>query len=631
MADIILMIEDDEELSEMVREYLEPMGFEVHTRTHGATGLEALEGGSFDALLLDVMLPDADGFDLCRRIRAGSDIPILMLTARGDEADRIVGLELGADDYLPKPFNPRELLARLRAILRRGGRSSADDPAQLLRFGRLEIDREARKVRVDGEERDLTSHQFELLCVLADNAGRVLSRDQLMNNVRGVPLEAFDRSIDTHISRIRGAIEDDPAIPSASSQYAAPATYSRGARTEKRGSECRASICRSTSPSWASCCSSACWPHSPSSRSHGTRASATSSARSVLFWAKPCPARSAPTKSSRGGSSSWPSASTLTSPSSMSAEEAWQRLGSRSRRQTSTIRRESWLRDHHAGSFPLPDGRWVVARHRGGDEDHGGGGLFALALLAFAIAIGAYPVVRRITRRLEALQARVDDLGKGDLRARVRVEGSDEVARLADSFNRAAERIEQLVGSQKSLLANVSHELRTPLARLRVAIELLSTEERPELRQRIERDIEELDALIGELLLASRLDAGVELERHDDVDLLALLAEEAVHTGADVSGESVSVNGDPRMLRRLVRNLLENARRHGAGSPVEASVSRHDGGGARLLVDWDWRNCDDSMKFRLSSSRCESCPARGEPARAGSEPCDGLGNEIGEA
>jgi signal transduction histidine kinase len=245
----------------------------------------------------------------------------------------------------------------------------------------------------------------------------------------------------------------------------------------------------------------------------------------------------------------------------------------------------SWLRGDHAGSFPLPDGRWVVARHRGRDDDHAGGGIFALALLATAIAIGAYPVVRRITRRLEALQVGVDELGEGDLGARVEVEGKDEVARLAGSFNRAAARIEQLVGSQKNLLASVSHELRTPLARLRVAIELLSGEERPELRQRIERDIGELDALIGELLLASRLDASVELETRDEVDLLALLAEEAVHTGAEVSGEAVALRGDPRMLRRLVRNLLENARRYGAGSPVEARVTRDQGGGARLQVE----------------------------------------------
>jgi DNA-binding response OmpR family regulator len=162
--------------------------------------------------VLDVMLPDLDGFEVCRRVRADSDIPILMLTARGDELDRIVGLELGADDYLPKPFNPRELLARLRVILRRRVFSGTPRTAPL-RFGRLELDRDARVVRVDGTERLLTGYQFELLYALAANAGRVMSRDALMDRVRGEELEAFDRSIDVHISRIRAAIEDDPRHP----------------------------------------------------------------------------------------------------------------------------------------------------------------------------------------------------------------------------------------------------------------------------------------------------------------------------------------------------------------------------------------------------------------------------------
>jgi DNA-binding response OmpR family regulator len=162
-------------------------------------------------VLLDVMLPDADGFEVCRRIRAASDVPVLMLTARGDDTDRIVGLELGADDYLPKPFNPRELLARLRAILRR--RAAGSERRAVLRFGRLEIDREARSVRLDGRDRPLTSHQFDLLVALAESAGRVLSRDALMERVRGDALEAYDRSIDVHISRIRVAIEDDVRHP----------------------------------------------------------------------------------------------------------------------------------------------------------------------------------------------------------------------------------------------------------------------------------------------------------------------------------------------------------------------------------------------------------------------------------
>jgi len=156
------------------------------------------------------MLPDIDGFEVCRTIRTRAETPILMLTARGEEMDRVVGLEIGADDYLPKPFSPRELQARIRAILRRS-RAPAADVA--LRFGRLAIDRESRTVRVDGEEKILTSYQFDLLAALADNAGRVLNRERLLDLVKGEELEAFDRSIDVHISRIRAAIEDDPRHP----------------------------------------------------------------------------------------------------------------------------------------------------------------------------------------------------------------------------------------------------------------------------------------------------------------------------------------------------------------------------------------------------------------------------------
>jgi DNA-binding response OmpR family regulator len=206
------MIEDDESLSSMLETYLAPLGIDLHAQSNAEAGLSALAADHYDALILDVMLPDADGFDVCRRIRGESDIPILMLTARGDETDRIVGLELGADDYLPKPFNPRELLARLRAILRRRS-PPAQHGTSAWRFGRLEIDQAERSVRVDGDSVTLTAYQFDLLCVLAERAGSVLSREALMERLRGESLEAFDRSIDVHISRIRNAIEDDPKHP----------------------------------------------------------------------------------------------------------------------------------------------------------------------------------------------------------------------------------------------------------------------------------------------------------------------------------------------------------------------------------------------------------------------------------
>ncbi len=216
MSSRILIIDDDESLTAMLAEYLTDQGFEAATRARGLDGVEAIVAESgFDAVILDVMLPDIDGFEVCRRLRERSDVPIVMLTARGEETDRIVGLEIGADDYLAKPFSPRELLARIRAVLRRSGRVPASDSEAhaSMRFGRLELDRAARIVRVDGEARTLTSHQFELLCLLAENAGRVLSRDQIMQGLRGHALDAFDRSIDNHVSRIRAAIEADPRKP----------------------------------------------------------------------------------------------------------------------------------------------------------------------------------------------------------------------------------------------------------------------------------------------------------------------------------------------------------------------------------------------------------------------------------
>lgn len=213
MPEPLLLIDDDVRLSQMLVQYLAEAGYAVTCAHTGKTGLQLAAQGHWALIILDLMLPDADGLDLCRTLRAGNtaQIPILMLTARGDATDRIIGLEMGADDYLPKPFEPRELRARIKAILRRGARDAAHVP--VLRFGRLEIDREAREIRVDGQMREVTSYQFDLLVAMAERAGRVLSRDQLMDMVKGEPLEAFDRSIDVHISRLRAAIEDNPKHP----------------------------------------------------------------------------------------------------------------------------------------------------------------------------------------------------------------------------------------------------------------------------------------------------------------------------------------------------------------------------------------------------------------------------------
>jgi DNA-binding response OmpR family regulator len=217
MVQTVLMIEDDARLAGMVATYLAPHGFALRHALGAQEGIALLQRGpDVDLVLLDLMLPDADGLDVCRRIRAlpaplGA-LPIVMLTAKGDPLDRVVGLEIGADDYLPKPFEPRELLARLRAVLRRP--PLAPDPAdRVLRFGRLEIDLGARAVRLDGQARPLTAYQFDLLVALAERAGRVLSREQLLEAVKGHGLDPFDRSIDVHIGRLRIAIEDDVKQP----------------------------------------------------------------------------------------------------------------------------------------------------------------------------------------------------------------------------------------------------------------------------------------------------------------------------------------------------------------------------------------------------------------------------------
>jgi two-component system, OmpR family, phosphate regulon response regulator OmpR len=210
MADEVLIVDDDTRLSAMLRDYLEASGFAARAVASAAEGVAAVRGREPGAVVLDVMLPDFDGFEACRRIRAFSAVPIVMLTAKGEETDRIVGLEIGADDYLAKPFSPRELVARLRAVLRRSIRGQAPDT---LRFGRLAIDPASRTLTVDGGERALTSYQFDLLVALARNAGRTLSREQLMDAVKGEELDALDRSIDVHVSRIRAMIEDDPKHP----------------------------------------------------------------------------------------------------------------------------------------------------------------------------------------------------------------------------------------------------------------------------------------------------------------------------------------------------------------------------------------------------------------------------------
>ena len=213
----ILIVDDDKKLCRLVADYLEPMGYDVEAAHDGAEGLKMILEGDYHAVILDVMMPQMDGFEVLKRLRRESDIPVLMLTARGEETDRIVGLEMGADDYLPKTFSSRELLARLRAVTRRYSRSGpgAESAGEnsLLTFGDLQVDLSARTVRLGSEALSLTPIEYDLLTSLAKSSGRVLSRDQLLDAVAGRSYDVFDRSVDVHISSLRRKLGEDPRNP----------------------------------------------------------------------------------------------------------------------------------------------------------------------------------------------------------------------------------------------------------------------------------------------------------------------------------------------------------------------------------------------------------------------------------
>ena len=271
-----------------------------------------------------------------------------------------------------------------------------------------------------------------------------------------------------------------------------------------------------------------------------------------------------------------------------------------------------WIRGRNGSAWAIriPDGRWVVARPPSRQRRPVLGVVVFLAAIAVLVAICAYPLVRRLTRRLERLQAGVDSLGAGDLGARVKVEGSDEVARLAESFNRAAARIEELVGAHKMLLANTSHELRTPLARIRLGIELFGGDQDVKRKANLEKDVAELDALIDEILLSSRLDAVHAVDRSEDVDLLAVAAEEAArYEHCSVAGESVVVRGDRGLLQRMVRNLLDNAQQHGV-APIAVDISRVDGT-ATVLVSDHGPGIDPNDRERIFSPFYRACGGSG--------------------
>ena len=588
MTPRLLLVDDDSRLASMVGDYLGRAGFEVETAGSLAGGRDLLAANSYDALVLDLMLPDGDGLDLCREVRSQSktrQLPLLMLTARGEPMDRIVGLELGADDYLPKPFEPRELLARRQGVLRRASPQAAGD--DVLRFGRLEVDLGARVARLDGKTCDLTGHQFDLLVVSprapagSSRATRSWTRSRA---IRSKP------SIARSTSTSRASAPSSRTIRrrrAASSPCAAPATCSRASKTpttprhERRRRPLRGGA-------------------RPAMKSLYLRIYATVVVVLLLFalvsgWIVERHldeerSRNEQVVGDRLGAwaellgNSLPGAETATDVQLAALRDWSQRLrvplalddakGQRIGASESFDRR--MLDGVRPFSFKLDDGRTLLTMRPGlrqggggaaraakrgpGGEARGrrrgargrgsragqrrarrrrpatqwplvipglprGAGLaIVLVVLFLAIAAGAYPVVRRLTRRLEALKRGVEQFGAGALDHRVAISGADEVAAVAASFNVAAARVEALVQSHRSLLANASHELRSPLARMKMAVSMLAEAtpaERATLKREIDKNVAELDGLVEEVLLASRLDVAENPLHHDKVDLLA--------------------------------------------------------------------------------------------------------------
>ncbi len=458
MSHRILLVEDDARLATMVSDYLGEAGFRVSTTASGAEAERLLKGDSFDAAILDLMLPDMDGLDLCRRVRAESTIPVLMLTARGDPLDRVVGLELGADDYLPKPFEPRELLARLRAILRRG---AGGRPVDLLRFGRLEIDRGAREARIDGQPRALTGFQFTLLVALAERAGRVLSREALLDLTRGAAIEEFDRSIDVHISRLRAALEDDPKKPRRILSAARRGLRVRAGAGSMKRLHLKLYLAVVSTLMVFTIAAALIW-HFFAPREAMWGVHSASGVAALIFEGEP------PTPQQEDAMLEALSAQlradvALFSPGSATPQKT---RGWRFNFPPVAELREGWQLARHEPLYlrVLADGRRLVVHPRQRFLLHGLHLGLLLVSVAVALALIIYPITRGITARLGRLETGVRELGEGNLAARVAVEGTDEVAVLARSFNESAARVEQLVGLASccwpTALMNCAHRWR---------------------------------------------------------------------------------------------------------------------------------------------------------------------------
>ncbi len=607
---LALLVEDDARLAALTREYLEGHGVAVVTVADGRRGLAEAVTGRFDVVLLDLMLPGKDGLEVCRELRARSDVPVIVLTARGEEADRVMGLELGADDYLAKPYSPRELLARIRAVTRRA-KGRAGPALGTVRVAGLLIDPAARSVTLDGREVHLTGYEFALLEALARRAGP----DPVARAAHGAGA-----------GQRRGGLRPLHRRP----RLAAPAEAGRRsapAQAHQDGPRLRLRAGRGERVRTAERCGPSGWP-----RRH----------RRSLFWRIFFHGLLLIFLVSVAGGvvatafqeDRWHDATRIAryvaahvvamerDPASLSAEL-------RRVRETFAVEATVYGKDgrapiassavpplapvlapgaeeprgfpgKHAGgrALPLPDGGQVVFVFTGRAPFSGRAPVVLVAVLC-VIALASVPLARSIAAPVEQLTRAARALGAGDLTTRARVRARGEVGDLARAFDEMAERLEALVRNEKELLANVSHEVRTPLARMRVALELAAEGDAERARRylrEIGADLDELDRLVDDVLSTARLDlaaGGGGHVRREPVALAAVAKEAAGRFAerwpdrelrVDLGAPLPPVSGDAGLLRRLLENLLDNAAKYSEPDQPVALVAQAEAGAAVLEV-----------------------------------------------
>jgi DNA-binding response OmpR family regulator/signal transduction histidine kinase len=583
----VLLVDDDEKLNALLGEYLGRFNFAVRSVAHPNEGLHALKVDPPDIVILDVMLPDMDGFAVCRKIRATSRVPIIMLTARGDVADRIVGLELGADDYLPKPFEPRELMARMHAVLRRGASMGPEDRVQA---GPLEMNWTSMSARLNGQLLSLTPAEFELLGLLVRNRGRVLSRDRIIDETRGIDWDAYDRSVDVLISRLRRSSAMIRGNRRLSAPCAELATCSsEGAMSER---------------AWSMHVRQSVFTKLVAIMLGMAAVLLVLVLAFVLVYLGPVMSASID-----GVVHEYVHTVATTAPTYQRAKEIGNRLDVQTRYEGPD---GAWATDdrlptiaearrHERGSFSgrhyyvtsAPNGGTYLFAFRLGERMRTAHVVVpAVVLLLIAtVVFAAHGVLKRVLLPVRWLADGVGRLSEGDLEVAVPTRSGDEFGALTDAFNRMVGRIKDMIRSRDQLLLDVSHELRSPVTRLKVALELVSD---PDMKARMAADLAEIEIMIGELLELERLrdGRGIITTRQDVMSLIGEVARNYDDRPPSVrvvpTSPEVLADIDRDRMRVVIRNLVENAVKYSlpGSRPVEVSAT-HSGQNVVIRVSDD--------------------------------------------